>query len=164
VHIIAYGSPSNQATGLKVAETVLLETIVHTLHSALQYHADLQREHADNPVLCSGAGVDMHVSQRFPLHTGRSDVQRGPTVVMMAPARMSFVATALCRAARCLSSSNFHNLFLSDCNIMLFEQKLLRMRGRGGKWPLHVWFGLLNATATWATNARQRYSKTTLNV
>jgi hypothetical protein len=93
----------------------------------LQYHADLQREHADKPLLCSGAGVDMDVLQPFPLHAGRSDVQRGPAVVMMAPARMSSVATALCRAAGRLSGSNLHTLLLSDCNIVLFEWKLLRM-------------------------------------
>ena len=127
MHIISYGSPSNQATGLQVVETVLPETIVHALQSALQYHADLQREHADNPLLCSGAGMDMHISQRFPLHTGRSDVQRGLTVVIIAPAQMSSVATALCRAAGRLSRSNLHVLLLSDCGIVLFEQKLLRM-------------------------------------
>jgi hypothetical protein len=69
----------------------------------------------------------MHVSQRFPLHAGRSDVQRGSTVVMMAPARMSSVATAFCRAAGRLSGSNLHTLFLSDCNIMVFERELLRI-------------------------------------
>lgn len=119
-----------------MVEPVILETIVYALHSALQYHADLQREHADNPLLCSGAGVDMHISQRFSLHAGRSDVKRGLTVVITAPARMSSVATALCRAAGRSSRSNLHILFLSDCSIMLFERKLLENMRLGGKWPL----------------------------
>jgi len=95
-----------------VVEPVVLETIVHALHSALQYHADLQREHADNPLLCSGAGVDMHISQRFPLHAGSSDVQRGLTLVVMAPVRMSPVAwrrlfVALQAACRVLITTPF---------------------------------------------------------
>ena len=107
-----------------MVESVFWKTIRHALHSELQYHADLQREHADKAPLCSGTGMDMHVSQRFPLHAGSSEVQSGLTAAIIVPARMSSVAMTFCRAAGRLSAVNFHFLFLSDCN----------MRYSGGSW------------------------------